>query len=64
MGEARNLRTMRIAAGQTVQDLAAATNISADQIKEIERGRRRADDDILAALAAHYGVSLEILKSR
>jgi transcriptional regulator with XRE-family HTH domain len=64
MGVARNVRTMRTALRETIEDVATATNISADVIRKIENGESSTDEDVLRALATHYGVSLSILKSR
>ena len=55
---------MRIAWGQTVDDVATATGVPAEHIRQIEKGVRETDEAILRALASHYGVGIATLTSR
>jgi transcriptional regulator with XRE-family HTH domain len=62
MSLSANLRNLRAAKGETVEDLAAATRVPAATIRSVEDGRVRTVDWILEALAAHYGLSPAILR--
>lgn len=53
---------LRVAAEQTLEQVASATGLSADTISLLERGEtRRPHPRTLNALAAHYGVSVRQL---
>lgn len=55
------LRGLRHAAGMSLDDLAAASNLSASTISRVETGKRTLGLDVLVALAAGLQVSLDTL---
>ena len=56
------LSDLRFQAGLTQADVAAALGVGSSRISDIDRGRRPVDDDTVAALAALYKVSPELLQ--
>ncbi|MEM8704857.1 MAG: helix-turn-helix domain-containing protein [Actinomycetota bacterium] len=50
------LRQTRVAAGMELQDLATDAGLTVVDLDDIEHGRRLIDDDLLARLAALYGI--------
>lgn len=58
------LRTRRLGQGRTLRDVAAAACVSLGYLSEVERGRKEASSELLAAICAALGLQLsEILKS-
>ena len=63
MSLSANLRNLRAARGETVEDVADATRVPVATIRSVEDGRIRTDDWIIEALATHYGLSPAILRA-
>lgn len=49
------LRRARAAQGKTLKDVAAAARVSVQYLSEIERGRKEASSEVLAAICAALG---------
>ncbi|GAA0918849.1 helix-turn-helix transcriptional regulator [Streptomyces thermoalcalitolerans] len=58
------LRRERLAQERTLQDVADAARISMPYLSEIERGRKEASSEVLAAAARALGLGLGDLLSR
>src|SRR5579884_4241576 len=58
------LRRERLAQERTLQDVADAARISMPYLSEIERGRKEASSEVLAAAARALGLSLAGLLAR
>ncbi|MYU23677.1 helix-turn-helix transcriptional regulator [Streptomyces sp. SID8352] len=58
------LRGERLAQERTIKDVAEAARISLPYLSEIERGRKEASSEVLAAAAAALGLSLGDLLAR
>lgn len=56
----RAVKMLRLVKGMSADDLAAAANVAADTILQVERGVR-GEPEVLAALATAFGISLEDL---
>ncbi|MEW1614571.1 MULTISPECIES: helix-turn-helix transcriptional regulator [unclassified Streptomyces] len=52
------LRRERLAQGRTLRDAADAARISTGYLSEVERGRKEASSEVLAAAAQSLGLSL------
>lgn len=52
------LRTERLARGRTLKDVAEAARISMPYLSEVERGRKEASSEVLAAAAHALGLGL------
>jgi transcriptional regulator with XRE-family HTH domain len=52
------LRRERLAQGRTLQDVADAARISMPYLSELERGRKEASSEVLAAVAQGLGMGL------
>ncbi|MNI00811.1 HTH-type transcriptional regulator SinR [compost metagenome] len=61
---AKRIRAYRKLKGYTQQELAERSGISLDILGAIERGNRRAEDQILNKIADVLGVSLTELKMK
>ncbi len=55
------LRRIRLEQGRTLADVAAAANVSMPYLSELERGRKEASSEILAAICAALGIDLSDL---
>ncbi|MER5767623.1 helix-turn-helix transcriptional regulator [Streptomyces sp. NPDC001985] len=62
VGEA--LRRERLAQGRTLKDVAEAARISMPYLSEVERGRKEASSEVLAAAAHALGLGLGGLLDR
>jgi hypothetical protein len=58
------LRSERLAQERTLKDVADAARISMPYLSEVERGRKEASSEVLAAAARALGLSLGDLLSR
>ncbi len=61
---AQRIRAFRKLKGLTQQELAERTGISLAVLGAIERGNRRAEEQMLAQIAEVLGISLQELKER
>ncbi|GAB7047523.1 hypothetical protein JCM9534A_26490 [Catenuloplanes indicus JCM 9534] len=52
------LRRLRLAQGRTLQDVARDADVSLPYLSEIERGRKEASSEILAAICRALGIGL------
>ena len=52
------LRRIRLRQGRTLQDVARAADVSLPYLSEIERGRKEASSEVLAAICRALGVAL------
>jgi transcriptional regulator with XRE-family HTH domain len=52
------LRRIRLAQGRTLQDVARDADVSLPYLSEIERGRKEASSEILAAICRSLGIGL------
>jgi transcriptional regulator with XRE-family HTH domain len=57
------LSDLRFQAGLRQADVAAALNLSATRISDLERGRRTVDDKSVDEIAALYGVTPDLLRT-
>ncbi len=55
------LRRLRLEQGRTLADVARAAKVSMPYLSELERGRKEASSEILAALCAALGIGLSDL---
>ncbi|MCM1233072.1 MAG: helix-turn-helix domain-containing protein [Ruminococcus flavefaciens] len=58
-----NIRCLRIAYGETQEQLGDAINVAKNTVSSYEKGRTEPDKDILSLIAEHYMVSVEELLS-
>src|SRR5690606_5096834 len=58
------LRRARLAQGRTLVDGAAAARVSTAYLSEIERGRKEASSEVLAAVGGALGLRLVVLVAR
>lgn len=58
------LRRLRLEQGRTLADVARAANVSMPYLSELERGRKEASSEVLAALCAALGIGLSDLIER
>ncbi|WP_289939246.1 helix-turn-helix transcriptional regulator [Streptomyces sp. S.PNR 29] len=58
------LRRERLAQERTLKDVAEAARISMPYLSEVERGRKEASSEVLAAAAQALGLSLQDLLAR
>src|SRR5690606_11988118 len=58
------LRRARLAQGRTLVDVAAAARVSTAYLSEIERGRKEASSEVLAAVCGALGLRLVDLVAR
>lgn len=58
-----NIRCLRVAYGETQEQLGNAINVAKNTVSSYEKGRTEPDKDILASIAAHYMISVEELLS-
>lgn len=58
---AENLHRLRITDGQTIEDVAEGAQLSSALVASIENGRRSVPQKAVRALAAHFGVPVDIL---
>ena len=57
------LRRQRLRQGRTLRDVSAAAQVSLGYLSEVERGRKEASSELLAAICQALGVSLaEVLR--
>jgi transcriptional regulator with XRE-family HTH domain len=57
------LRSHRLRQGRTLRDVSAAAQVSLGYLSEVERGRKEASSELLAAICAALDVSLaEVLR--
>lgn len=61
---AQRIRAFRKLKGLTQQELASRINVSLAVLGAIERGNRRAEDQILVKIADELGITLEELANR
>lgn len=61
---AQRIRAFRKLKGLTQQELAERTGISLAVLGAVERGNRKAEEQILAKIAKVLGISLQELKAR
>ena len=61
---AQRIRAFRKLKGYTQQELAERTGISLAVLGAIERGNRRAEEQMLAQIADVLGITLQELKER
>jgi transcriptional regulator with XRE-family HTH domain len=61
---AQRIRAFRKLKGLTQQELAERTGISLAVLGAVERGNRKAEEQILAKIAEVLGISLQELKAR
>ncbi|KKO55158.1 helix-turn-helix domain-containing protein [Paenibacillus sp. DMB20] len=61
---AQRIRAFRKLKGLTQQELASRINISLAVLGAIERGNRRAEDQILVKIADELGITLQELTNR
>jgi len=61
---AQRIRAFRKLKGLTQQELAERTGISLAVLGAVERGNRKAEEQILAKIAEALGISLQELKAR
>lgn len=61
---AQRIRAFRKLKGFTQQELASRIDVSLAVLGAIERGNRRADDQILVKIADELGISLKELVNR
>jgi len=52
------LRRRRIAAGRTLADVARAARVSVPYLSEVERGRKEASSEVIAAICDALGLDL------
>lgn len=52
------LRRIRLAQGRTLADVARAARVSLPYLSELERGRKEASSEVLAAICVALGVEL------
>ena len=57
----RRLRALRVGAGRTIEDVAAAAGMAASTLSRLEGGKRRLTVDHLGVLAAALGTSVDSL---
>ena len=57
----KNLRAVRLMAGETLTEVAESVDVAKTTIAMYERGERTPSLDILKALAAHFGISIDYL---
>ena len=57
----KNLRAVRLMAGETLAEVAESVDVAKTTIAMYERGERTPSLDILKALAAHFGISIDYL---
>jgi transcriptional regulator with XRE-family HTH domain len=55
------LRRLRLDQGRTLADVARTANVSMPYLSELERGRKEASSEVLAALCAALGIGLSDL---
>ena len=55
------LRRMRLEQGRTLADVARAAKVSMPYLSELERGRKEASSEVLAAICAALGIELSDL---
>jgi len=58
------LRGARLAQGRTLVDVAASARVSTAYLSEVERGRKEASSEVLAAVCAALGIRLVDLVAR
>lgn len=58
------LRAHRKAQGMTLRDLSANANVALGHLSEVERGRKEASSELIAALCAALGMSTSALLER
>jgi DNA-binding XRE family transcriptional regulator len=58
---ARKLKALRVAAGETVDELAKKLGVSHVSVTFYENGKRRPSDDIKVKYAKHYNKSIAFL---
>jgi transcriptional regulator with XRE-family HTH domain len=58
------LRRARAAQGRTLADVAATARVSTAYLSEVERGRKEASSEVLAAICAALGIRLLDLVAR
>ncbi|WP_083648746.1 helix-turn-helix domain-containing protein [Cellulosimicrobium sp. CUA-896] len=58
------LRRARASQGRTLADVAAAARVSTAYLSEVERGRKEASSEVLAAVCAALGIRLLDLVAR
>ncbi|WP_267494745.1 helix-turn-helix domain-containing protein [Cellulosimicrobium marinum] len=58
------LRRHRLAQGRTLVDVSAAARVSTAYLSEVERGRKEASSEVLAAVCAALGIRLVDLVAR
>ncbi|XXM85249.1 helix-turn-helix transcriptional regulator [Cellulosimicrobium sp. PMB13] len=58
------LRRARLAQGRTLVDVATAARVSTAYLSEVERGRKEASSEVLAAVCAALGIRLVDLVAR
>lgn len=61
MNEARSFRELRERSGLSLASLSRSTGVSVGQLSDLERGKGRGADAVLASLAVVYGVPLGVL---
>ena len=61
---AQRIRAFRKLKGLTQQELASRINVSLAVLGAIERGNRRAEDQILGKIADELGITLQELTNR
>ena len=57
----KNLRAVRLMSGETLAEVAESVDVAKTTIAMYERGERTPSLDILKALAAHFGISIDYL---
>ena len=60
----KNLRALRVMAGETQTELGEIIGVSKTAITNYEQGTRAPDLEALKEMAAHYGVSVDYLLGR
>jgi transcriptional regulator with XRE-family HTH domain len=55
------LRRRRTAQGRTLREVAASARVSLGYLSEVERGRKEASSELLAAICAALGVPLSVV---
>lgn len=58
-----NIRCLRVAYGETQEQLGNAINVAKNTISSYEKGRTEPDKDVLSLIAVHYMISVEELLS-
>ena len=64
MGKARSFRELREVTGLSLVVLARLTGVSVGALSDLERGKGRAEKEVLDRLAAFYGVPVQVLSDR